>query len=171
MACDRVPGASSDARYQSANLCPAGWTARIGAHPHRPPDHRPVDQQLDCLVRDLSRRKRPVATGSQPRGLAFDIADLQQARGWAVVHDRRLSIRLDHGAAGEEYEEVIEFHPGSQSRARIILWRNAEAVFVQPLPGRRQRYGSVQAALADLLASSQRRMSVSDIVATTEAAG
>jgi hypothetical protein len=39
-------------------------------------------------------------------------------------------------------------------------------VFVQPLPGKRQRYRSVQEALEGLLAS-QRGIVVSDIIATT----
>jgi hypothetical protein len=77
-----------------------------------------------------------------------------------------MRIRLDHGAEGEEYEEVIELQAKLQPHSKTIIWRHTQAVFVQPLPGKRQRYRSLQDALEGLLAS-HRGVGVSDIVATT----
>ena len=81
------------------------------------------------------------------RGLAFDIADLILIRCWAERHDYRISIRLDHGVFAEEYEEVIAFLEGPSSLCRLIMWRDAAAVFVQPLAGRARQYNSVTEAL------------------------
>jgi len=85
------------------------------------------------------------------RGLAFDIADLILIRCWAERHNYRISIRLDHGVFAEEhaeeYEEVIAFLEGPSSLCRLIMWRDAAAVFVQPLAGRARQYKSVKEAL------------------------
>jgi hypothetical protein len=86
-----------------------------------------------------------------PNGLAFEIADLVLIRSWADLLGSRMLIRLDHGVDGEEYEEVIAFPTGMSSLRQLIMWRDAEAVFVQPLIGRRQRYGSVAEALESLI--------------------
>jgi hypothetical protein len=89
-----------------------------------------------------------------PRGLAFEIDDLLLVRSWAESHDFQMLVHLDHGAAvDEEYEEVITFHTQTSPLYRLILWRNSEAVFVQPLVGRGKRYSSVIAALESLLQS------------------
>lgn len=48
---------------------------------------------------------------------------------------------------GEEYEEVVAFHPEPNPSCPLIMWRTAKLVFVQPLIGGRQRYGSVAKAL------------------------
>jgi hypothetical protein len=86
------------------------------------------------------------------RGLAFDIADLILARHWAERHDCRMSICLDHGVSAtnehaEEFEEIIAFIEGANSRCRLIMWRDAATVFVQPLNGRMRRHSSVTEAL------------------------
>src|SRR5690348_18218426 len=85
------------------------------------------------------------------RGLAFDIADLILIRCWAERHDCRISIRLDHGVFAdehtEEYEEVIAFLEGPRSHCRLIMWRDATTVFIQPLAGRVRQYSSVTEAL------------------------
>lgn len=81
-------------------------------------------------------------------GLAFEIDDHGFISDWAKSHDHRAVVRLDHGMEGEEYDEVIIFVFGVKQRCRFILWRNAQAVFVQPLIGRRQMYSSVREALA-----------------------
>jgi hypothetical protein len=81
-------------------------------------------------------------------GLAFEIADLVLVKCWADRHKFRLSIRLDRGAeVGEEFEEVIAFQTAKSPLYRFVMWRDAEAVFVQPLVGRKTRYGSVTEAL------------------------
>jgi hypothetical protein len=76
-------------------------------------------------------------------GLAFEIADLVLVKSWAGRHQFRVSIRLDH----EEFEEVIAFQTTKSRLYRFVMWRDAEAVFVQPLVGRETRYGSVTEAL------------------------
>jgi hypothetical protein len=99
------------------------------------------------------------------KGLAFEIADLLLIRSWAVYHHCQMSIRLDHGADGEEYEEVIAFHTRKSPLCRFLMWRNAEGVFVQPLVGRRQRYEAVSTALESL--RPKPRVKLTDITATT----
>jgi hypothetical protein len=83
-----------------------------------------------------------------PNGLAFDLEDHVAIRHWALLHDYRSIVRLDHGADGEDYEEVVAFCFGWRSRCRFIIWRNAKSVFVQPLLGRTKEYASVVEALA-----------------------
>jgi len=96
----------------------------------------------------MTERECPV------RGLAFDIADLILIRCWAERHDCRISIRLDQGVFAaehaEEYEEVIAFLEGPSSLCRLIMWRDAAAVFVQPLAGRARQYSSVTEALDNM---------------------
>jgi iron(III) transport system permease protein len=84
-----------------------------------------------------------------------------QASAWGLV---LASVRLDHGAEDEEYEEMIAFHSKVNFRCRLIMWRNAEAVFVQPLIGRRRRYNSVCDALEFMLPTKQ--VVLTDIKAT-----
>ena len=114
-------------------------------------------------MRDLTRRGITAAPSHLPKGLAFEIADLILMKGWADVHNFRMVVRLDHGTVGEEYEEVLAFHPEMSSPCQLIVWRNEKAVFVQPLVGRRRRYGSVTAALASM--TSKPRTILSDILA------
>ena len=89
---------------------------------------------------------KPVCFG-MPKGLAFDIPDLILANSWAELNDFRMAVRLDHGAEDEEYEEISAFH-NDVSLCNVIMWRNMDAVFVQPLVGKRQQYSSVAEALA-----------------------
>lgn len=90
-------------------------------------------------------------TGARsPKGLSFDVPDLLLASGWAERHDYRMMVRLDHGTETEEYEEVIALYANRQPMCRFLMWRSADAVFLQPLPGRRRRFGSVTEALSTL---------------------
>jgi hypothetical protein len=66
---------------------------------------------------------------------------------WADTRNIKFVIRLDHSAESDEYEEVVAFHPETSPTCPLIMWRTAELVFVQPLIGRRRRYGSVAKAL------------------------
>lgn len=84
---------------------------------------------------------------STPCGLSFSIADLILVKGWADAQSFRMTIHLDHGVEGEEYEEVLAFSKNESSLCQWILWRNADQVFVQPLIGRPQSYDSVADAL------------------------
>ncbi len=98
------------------------------------------------------------------KGFAFEIADLVFIKSWAEAHDFQMLVLLDHGAEGEEYEEVVTFRTTMRPLSRLIMWRNAEAVFVQPLVGRRQQYANVGEALESLL--PKQRVVLTDIVAT-----
>jgi hypothetical protein len=102
-------------------------------------------------MRDLTKRGIAAAPPHLPKGLAFEIGDLTLIGHWADRHDFIALVRLDHGAEDEEYEEVIAFQAGISPFCRLIMWRNAKAVFLQPLPGRRQRYASVADAPRSLV--------------------
>ena len=108
--------------------------------------------------------KRPGGAANPPKGLAFEIADLALVRGWADLHGIHMRIRLDHGTQREDYEEVIALHAGMSRLCRLIMWRNARAVYVQPLVGRRQRFDSVSEALESIL--PRQNDVLTDIVAT-----
>ena len=97
-----------------------------------------------------SKRGMTAASSCLPRGIAFEIADLARIKRWADLRNIRMVIRLDHGTVGEEYEEVIAFYPEMSRICPAMMWRTAGAVFVQPLIGRKRRYGSVAKALASL---------------------
>jgi hypothetical protein len=77
------------------------------------------------------------------KGLSFAIADLILVQAWSEAHAMRMVVRLDHGSESEQYEEVLALHPTDSALCRWFIWREADAVFVQPLIGRSQRYGSV----------------------------
>jgi hypothetical protein len=103
-------------------------------------------------MRDLTKYGTRLA--SLPKGLAFEIADLALITCWAACHDLQTVVRLDHGATvGEDYEEVIAFQTRVSPLYRLIMWRNADAVFVQPLVGRGTQHKSVAEALEGLLAN------------------
>lgn len=106
---------------------------------------------------------KPVRFG-MPKGLAFDIPDLILAKGWAELNDFRMAVRLDHGAEDEEYEEIVAFH-NDVTFCRMIMWRNMDAVFVQPLVGKRQQYCTVAEALASVV--PKQPVVLTDISATT----
>lgn len=99
-------------------------------------------------MRDLTSLEMRITGG--PKGLSFEVTDLLLASTWAERHDYRMAVRLDHGTETEEYEEVIALSAHRRPRCRFLLWRSAEAVFLQPLPGRRRRFASVADALATL---------------------
>jgi hypothetical protein len=81
------------------------------------------------------------------KGLSFCIADLILVHAWAEAQRMRMVVRLDHGTASEDYEEVLALHPDRSAPCRWFMWREADAVVVQPLIGRSRRYGSVVEAL------------------------
>jgi hypothetical protein len=116
-------------------------------------------------MRDLTRCGMTATPPGLPKGLAFEIADLVLIKRWADCHNFHMLVRLDHGAAvDEEYEEVIAFQTERSPLYRLIMWRNAAAVFVQPLVGRGKRYASVADALMSLLPTPHFRLT--EITAT-----
>jgi hypothetical protein len=112
---------------------------------------------------DLTRRDGPGGKLRPPKGLAFAIEDLVLATDWARRNNVRMVVRLDHVSADHaEYEEAIALHPCLDPGCRVILWRNEDAVFVQPEVGRRARYRCVGEALESLGLS----IVLTDIIAT-----
>jgi hypothetical protein len=85
------------------------------------------------------------------KGLSFAVSDLVLLRARSEARSVRMVVRLDHGSEVEEYEEVLAFHSGASRLCRWIMWRDADSVFVQPLIGRRQEYGSAAEAIEALL--------------------
>jgi hypothetical protein len=83
------------------------------------------------------------------KGVAFEITDLLASQDWAERHQLRMAIRLDHGVDDEEYEEVIAFN-SEAGACLLLMWREADAVIAQPMPGRQRRFSSVSAALSCL---------------------
>ena len=84
------------------------------------------------------------------RGLSFSIAELTLVAAWAEAQGLQMRVRLDHGSETEEYEEVLAFHTTRGRPRRHIMWRDREAVYVQPLIGRTRFYPSVADAIATL---------------------
>lgn len=98
------------------------------------------------------------------KGLSFDLAELILIRRWSQSHSLRMVIRSDHGSDTEEFEEVLAIHVGDSSLCRWIIWRDVNAVYVQPLLGRKQRYASVAEAFETLIAKHS--IFLTDIQAT-----
>jgi hypothetical protein len=83
-------------------------------------------------------------------GLSFSLPELDLARCWSRSCSLRMEIKLDHGAASEEFEEILALHVNDSSLCPWIMWRDADAVFVQSAFGHIQRYYSVAEAFEDL---------------------
>jgi hypothetical protein len=97
-------------------------------------------------------------------GLSFSIAELTLVEAWAEAQGLRMVVRLDHGSETEEYEEVIAFRTTWGRPRRTILWRDYEAVYVQPLIGRTRRYRTVAEAIAAL--TPRQAVVVTDVTAS-----
>jgi hypothetical protein len=93
-----------------------------------------------------------------PKGLAFAIHDLHRLRDWADRQGVRMVIRLDHGADGEDYEEVIAFHADQQPACFLLVWRSTDAIIAQPLVGRPLAYRSVSHVLESLVEGQDSEM-------------
>jgi hypothetical protein len=86
------------------------------------------------------------------RGLSFSVAELVLIGSWSEANRLRMVVRLDHSSDAEEYEEVLALHLGESPLCHWLMWRDAAAVYIQPLIGRVQRYGSVAEAFEALAA-------------------
>jgi hypothetical protein len=97
-------------------------------------------------MHDLRKPEMTTASQSRPKGIAFEIVDLMPSRNG---HTRNIKfvIHLEDSAESDEYGEGVAFHPETIPTCPLIMLRTAELVFVQPLIGRRRRYGSVAKAL------------------------
>jgi hypothetical protein len=98
------------------------------------------------------------------RGLSFNLEELTLVNSWSRSSSLRMVVRLDHGSEAEEFEEVLAIHVGDSALCRSIMWRDANVVYVQPLIGRTQRYGSVAEAFEALVAKQP--VFLTDIEAT-----
>ena len=87
---------------------------------------------------------------ADPRGVSFSIADLILVGCWSEACGLHMVVRLDHESESEEYEEVLAFHQEMGGACRWMIWRDEEAVFMQPLLGRTRRYGCVAEAIEAL---------------------
>jgi hypothetical protein len=87
-----------------------------------------------------------------PKGLSFSVAELLLISSWSEANGLRMVVRLDHGSDAEDYEEVLAFHLADSPPCHWIMWRDVNTVFIQPLIGRVQRYGSVAEAFEALAA-------------------
>jgi hypothetical protein len=97
------------------------------------------------------------------RGLSFSIAELLLVAAWAEAQGLQMRVQLDHASDSEEYEEVLAFDATWGRPRRHILWRDKEAVYVQPMIGRRKRFKSVGELLAAM--SPPERVLVTDVMA------
>ena len=98
------------------------------------------------------------------RGLSFSIPDLLLIGSWSEACGLRMAVRLDHGSDTEEFEEVLTFHTEAGRPCRFIMWRDENAVYVQPLIGRARRYESVVEALSG--SAPPRFVVLTDVIAT-----
>lgn len=97
-------------------------------------------------------------------GLSFSIAELTLVAAWAEAQGLQMRVRLDHGSETEEYEEVLAFHTTWGRPRRCIMWRDSQAVYVQPLIGRARRYHSVADAIETL--GPRQTTDLTDVMAT-----
>ncbi len=97
-------------------------------------------------------------------GLSFSIAELTLVGAWAEAQGLQMRVRLDHGSENEEYEEVLAFHSTWGRPRRCIMWRNHQAVYVQPLIGRTRCYQSVADAVAAL--TPRETIALTDVMPT-----
>jgi hypothetical protein len=98
------------------------------------------------------------------QGLSFSLPELTLAKCWSHAGSLTMVIRLDHGSDVDEFEEVLAFHIKGSALCGWIMWRNTNAVYVQPLIGRIRQYSSVAEAFEDW---TQQPVVLTDIKATS----
>jgi hypothetical protein len=98
------------------------------------------------------------------RGFSFDIADLVLFKAWSEARNLHMTIRLDHGLDGEEYEEVLAFSRGDSPLTRWIMWRDETVMYVQPIIGRTLCFDSAAQIMEAL--TPKTRIRVTDIKAS-----
>jgi hypothetical protein len=101
------------------------------------------------------------------KGLSFRIADLLLVGAWSDAQSMRMAVRLDYGTETEDYEEILALYAVDTGFCRLVMWREADGVVVQPLTGRSLRFTSVIDALETLEALEPcRRVAQTQIRAT-----
>ena len=103
-----------------------------------------------------------IATAPEQFGLAFDIRDLLLAQAFAASCALRVAVETHHHTDCEELEEVIALYQEDGSACLCLIWRNAETVVVQPMPGRARRFACLSDALDWL--SPEEPAAVSDLM-------
>jgi len=94
---------------------------------------------------------KTAALTQEATSIAFAIPDLLLAQSWALFHDLRMVVELDHYGDADQFEEALAFYrPNSRSR-RWLIWRNPVSVIVQPGIGRSMRFDCLAAALDCLI--------------------
>jgi hypothetical protein len=95
----------------------------------------------------------PSLSRTLPKGLAFEISDLNMLLSWAETQAIRMVVELDHCVEGEEYEEVLAFYDGDGPGLRLwTMWRAVDHFVIMPMNGRAWRSNAVPDVLAELLA-------------------
>jgi hypothetical protein len=94
-------------------------------------------------MRDPIRASNENPIAGKDCGIAFDIADLLLIRSWCDFHDMPFVICLDQ----QQSEEIIAFQPGAGAASRLRMWRQTDAILVQPITGPAQRHTTVTDAL------------------------
>jgi hypothetical protein len=113
-------GRRSNALYFADTGCTSSRSVGDCSIRHRTDARRRIAFRVGRIMRDLTKRGAKAAPSCLAKGRAFDIADLVRIRSWADCHGCRMLIRLDHGANGEEYEEVIDLHAGTGSQPQAL---------------------------------------------------
>jgi hypothetical protein len=83
--------------------------------------------------------------------MAFTISDLLLVKDWADRHDISMTVELDHRVDDEDCDELIAFRTCGSASRFLLIWRDAEAIFAQPLVGRRLRFRSISHLLDNLV--------------------
>jgi hypothetical protein len=86
-------------------------------------------------------------SAATPQGLAFEIPDLLLAQAFAASCGLRVVVETNHHTDCEEFEEVLALYHAERGACRCLVWRSADDVAVQPMPGRRRRFASLSEAL------------------------
>ncbi|HEX5325493.1 MAG TPA: hypothetical protein VFW75_02375, partial [Acetobacteraceae bacterium] len=87
-----------------------------------------------------------------PKGLAFDIPDLQMLQRWAEAQGMRVVVELDHCVEGEEYEEVLAFYECDSRLRHWTMWRARDHFVLEPMNGPAWRFARLPDLVAELLA-------------------
>lgn len=69
-----------------------------------------------------------------PKGIAFEVEDLDRLMAWSQAHGLRMVVELDVEVEGDEYEEVLAFYePGILSLRRWLMWRSRDYFAIQSM--------------------------------------
>jgi hypothetical protein len=84
-------------------------------------------------------------------GLAFDVPDLHLAQAWANFHRLRMIVYIDRVTGPDDADEVLGFTVRDGAPPLWHLWRDEDAICVQPAIGRTVRFARLVDALDSLI--------------------